>query len=124
MKPSGNRRFVCLTAQLANDVEKRSSLRSALSPFRVREIVSGAAGTKAPQCGQQQKAIRSYRQSRMTRYRQFASHLGLPYTQQIFLIAMIDFNLPTIKTCLDQELGGRFLVSRQKVSRLTIIQAR
>src|SRR5215470_12734202 len=111
MKPSGNRRFVCLTAQLADDVEKRSSLRRVLSPFRVGEIVTSAAGTEAPQCGQQQKAIRSYRQSRMTRYRQFASHLRLAYAQKVFLIAMIDFNLPTIKTCLDQELGGRLQIS-------------
>src|ERR1044071_8672869 len=60
----------------------------------------------------------------MTRDRQFASHLCLADTQKIFLIAMIDFNLPTIKTGLHQEFGGRLQISRQKVSRLAIIQVR
>src|SRR5438034_1911439 len=119
-----NRRFVYLTAQLADDVEKRCSFRTAPSPFGLFQIVVGPARPKAPQRCQQQHAIGSYRQSRMTWYRLLAAHLRLPYTQDVFLIAMIDLDLPSIKAGLNKQLDGSLQVGCQKVSRLAIVRAR
>src|SRR5882724_1764787 len=102
-----NRRFVYLSAQLADDVEKRCSFRTPLSPLRLPQIICGAARPKALQRCQQQQTIGSYRQSRMTRYGLLAPDLRLPYTQNVFLIAMIHLDLPSIKAGLNQQLDGR-----------------
>src|SRR5207247_8527218 len=124
MEQLRNRRFVYLTAQLGHDVEKRSSLRTVLSPLRLLQIMVRPARPKALQRCQQQQTIGSYRQSRMTRYGQLAAHLRLANTQDVFLIAMIHLDLPSIKAGLNQELDGGPKVGGQKVSRLAIVRSR
>src|SRR6266404_9592033 len=119
-----NRRFVYLTAQLGHDVEKGCSFRVLLSPLRLPQIVFGPARSKALQGCQQQQAIGSYRQSRMTRYGLLAAHLRLAYTQDVFLIAMIHLDLPSIKAGLNQQFYGSPEVGCQKVSGLAIVQVR
>src|SRR5438876_3635149 len=101
-----NRRLVYLTAQFADDVEKRCSFRTPRSPFGLLQIIVGPPRPKAPQRSQQQHAIGSYRQSRMTGYGLLAPHLRLPYTQDVFLIAMIHLDLSSIKAVLIQHLYG------------------
>src|SRR6266498_55752 len=123
MQEAGNRRFVAVAAQQGNDIEKRRSLGIA-SPLGVGQIVRGATWAKALQRSQQQQTIRSYREGRMPRYGLLAPDLRLSYSQQIFFITMIDFNLPAIKTSLDQQLGRRSQIGRQEVSRLAIVSAR
>src|SRR4029450_3128358 len=117
-----NRRFVYLTAQLGHNVEKGRSLRTLLSPLRLREIVFGSSRAKALQRCQQQHAIGSYRQSGMTWYGLRAPHLGLSDTEDVFLIAMIHLDLPSIKAGLNQQLDGSTQVGCQKVSGLAIVQ--
>src|SRR6266545_409643 len=110
MQEAGNRRFVAVAAQQGNDIEKRRSLGIA-SPLGVGQIVRGATWAKALQRSQQQQTIRSYREGRMPRYGLLAPDLRLSYSQQIFFITMIDFNLPAIKTSLDQQLSRLAIVS-------------
>src|SRR2546422_3091836 len=119
-----NRRFVYLTAQFADDVEKRCSFRTPGSPFGLLQIIVGPPRPKAPQRSQQQHAIGSYRQSRMTGYGLLAAHLRLAYTQDVFLIAMIHLDLPSIKAGLNQQLDGSPEIGCQKESRLAIVRAR
>src|SRR6266542_651765 len=123
MQEAGNRRFVAVAAQQGNDIEKRRSLGIA-SPLGVGQIVRGATWAKALQRSQQQQTIRSYREGRLPRYGLLAPDLRLSYSQQIFFITMIHFNLPAIKTSLDQQLGRRSQIGRQEVSRLAIVSAR
>src|SRR6267142_1496025 len=59
MEQLRNRRFVYLTAQLGHDVEKRSSLRTVLSPLRLGQIMVRPARPKALQRCQQQQTIGS-----------------------------------------------------------------
>src|SRR4030095_1395773 len=119
-----NRRFVYITAQLADDVKKRGPFRMLCSPLGVIDIIFGPAWPKALQRSQQQQAIGSYRQSRMTRYGLRAAHLRLPNTQDVFLIAMIHLDLPSIKAGLNQQLDGSLEIGCQKVSRLPIVLMR
>src|SRR5260370_41321474 len=60
----------------------------------------------------------------MTGHRLHAAHLGLAHSQKIFLITMIDLNLPSIKAGLHQHLDRRSQISRQEVSGVAIISAR
>src|SRR5438128_1998775 len=60
----------------------------------------------------------------MTRYGLLAPDLRLPYTQNVFLIAMIHLDLPSIKAGLNQQLDGSPEVGCQKESWLTIVKVR
>src|SRR2546427_496743 len=60
----------------------------------------------------------------MTGYGLLAAHLRLAYTQDVFLIAMIHLDLPSIKAGLNQQLDGSPEISCQKESRLAIVRAR
>src|SRR5260370_4966685 len=60
----------------------------------------------------------------MTGHRLHAAHLGLAHSQKIFLVTMIDFNLPSIKAGLHQQLDRSSQISRQEVSGVAIISAR
>jgi hypothetical protein len=124
MKEAGNRRFVALSAEQGHKIQERGSLRVIAAPFGLGQIVRGTTGSEAAQRRQQQQAIGSYRQGWLTRHRVLAPHLRLAHSQNVFLIAMIYFDLPAIKASRYQQLGWGGQIGREKVSRLAIISTR
>src|SRR6266511_2163416 len=124
MQEAGNRRFVALTAKEGNQIQQRRSFGVIAAPLGLRQIVGGAPWPGASQRRQQQQAIRSYRQGRLARHRLLATHLSLAHSQNVFLVAMIYFDLPAIKAGLHQQLTGSGQIGREEVSRLTIVSTR
>src|SRR5687768_243145 len=60
----------------------------------------------------------------MARYGLHTAHLSLAHSQQIFLITIIDLDLPPIKARLHQLLDGSSEIGSQEVSGLPIVSTR
>src|SRR5215213_1349262 len=124
MKEARNRRFVALSTEQGHKIQQGGSLHVMAAPFGLGQIVRGPTGAEAAQGRQQQQAIGSYHQGWLTRHRVLAPQLSLAHSQNIFLIAMIYFDLPAIKASLYEQLGWSGQIGREKVSWLAIISTR
>src|SRR5260370_29115974 len=122
MEEAGNRRFVAVGAEPSNNVQEGRSVR-VISPLWMSQIVGGAAWTKGLQCSQHQKAIGSYRQSWVTGHGLLVAHLSLADSQRVFFITMVNFNLPSIEACTNEQLARSIEIGRQEVSWLAIVDA-
>jgi hypothetical protein len=60
----------------------------------------------------------------MPRHRVLIAHLSLADSENVFFITIINFDLPTIKTGMNQELGWRIKIGGQEVSGIAIVGAR
>src|SRR5215207_7233057 len=123
MQEMGNRRFAAFLAQQSDNVEKRRSVR-VLAPDWMQNIMLGATWPKLTQSRQQQHAVGGYGQSWMTWHRLRGPNLCLAHPENIFFIAVIDFDLPAIKAGLDQQLRAGKQIRGQEVSRLAVVGAR
>src|SRR5215470_12807855 len=123
MEEARNRRFVAVGTQPSNNVEKGRPLR-VLPPPWMRRVVLCAAWPEGLQGRQQQQTVRSNRQSWVTGHRLLVAYLGFTDSQNVFFITMIDFDLPSIKTGLDQQLDRGIEIGGQKISWLAVVGAR
>ena len=94
-----------LLAKLTQEVLARGAGAAAL-PFGGLDIILGAFRAVRVERSEKQEGIGGHHKGRNVIHRLIVPDLSVGDPEVLFLVAMVDFDLPTIQVGLDEEVDG------------------